>query len=216
MLPPTIPTSFIPHSTPAGVRHDGSSSSGMFSIFSYIILCFVFISAIGIFFYGRALSADEAVKSEELAKAEASIDPTIADSFIRLRDRLISGKNLLEKHVAFTGFFTLLGELTPTTVRLASVHILVDDSDTIKLEGSGTAKSFNALAAASIAFANGGHIKNAIFSNIKVNTKDNSVSFGLSATIDPKIVSFSPSAPVVSAQASSTPSVATSTTQTTL
>ena len=59
------------------------------------------------------------------------------------------------------------------------------------MEGTGVAKSFNALAAASAAFAADGRIKDAIFSNININ-RDSSVSFALAATLDPKIIAFSP------------------------
>ena len=61
----------------------------------------------------------------------------------------------------------------------------------MNLAGSGTAKSFNALAVISTTFATDNRIKEAIFSNIVVN-KDNSVSFALSASLDPKLVAFSP------------------------
>ena len=52
------------------------------------------------------------------------------------------------------------------------------------------AKNFNALAFASSEFARDGNIKDAIFSRLVVN-KDNSVSFSLTASVDPKLVAFS-------------------------
>jgi len=192
MLPPTIPTSFTPHVASAGARHSSVSSVGIFSFFSYLILGFVFILAIGVFFYGRILAANESSKSAELAKQEAMIDPATVEGFVRLRDRLVSGGKLLAEHIAFSGFFSSLGELMPSTVRFTSLHLSIDDTGTVKLEGSGAAKSFNALAAASTAFAQGGHIKDAIFSNIEVSNKDGSVLFALAATLNPKIVLFSP------------------------
>jgi len=191
MLPPTIPTSFIPHSASAGAHRSSFGFAGVFNFLSYLILVAVFAFAIGIFLYGRILVADESAKNDALAKAEAAINPATVENFVRLRDRLLSGKELIANHVAFSGFFTSLGELTPATVRFSSIHLSIDDAGIIKLEGSGAAKNFNALAAASIAFARDERIKNAIFSNIKVGNKDNSVSFALSAALDPKIVSFS-------------------------
>ena len=81
----------------------------------------------------------------------------------------------------------------PSTVRFTSLHLILDPTGagTAKVEGAGTAKSFNALAATSAAFATDGSIKDAIFSSIKVN-KDNSVSFLLQAMLDPKGITFSP------------------------
>ena len=201
MLPPTIPTSFIPHSASVNARRSGIGPASIFSFFSYTVIVAVFALAIGVFFYGRILAADESTKSAALAKAEANINPATVESFVRLRDRLISGEKLLAGHIAFSGFLTSLGGLMPTTVRFSSLHLSIDDNGTIKFEGSGTAKSFNALAAASIGFARDGRIKDAIFSNIKVEIGGNSVSFALSATLDPKIVSFSPNASVTSQNA---------------
>ncbi|MDP2651626.1 MAG: hypothetical protein Q8O94_00630, partial [bacterium] len=109
-----------------------------------------------------------------------------------LRDRLNAGGILLANHPAFSGFFTALGTLLPTTVRFTSLNLSVDNKGTVRFEGSGVAKSFNALAAASTAFAQDGRIKDAIFSNIVVSPRDNSVSFALAAAIDPKLVAFSP------------------------
>jgi len=217
MLPPTIPTSFVPHSASAGARGSAISSVGIFSFFSYLVLAFAFILAIGIFFYGRILAANESSKSAELAKEEAKIDPATVEGFVRLRDRLASGGKLLAEHIAFSGFFSSLGELMPSTARFSSLHLSIDDVGAVKLEGAGVAKSFNALAAVSTAFAKDGRIKDAIFSNIEVSNKDGSVSFALAATLDPKTVSFSPEtfiAPVPELPAVESTSAADSTTST--
>lgn len=191
MLPPTIPTSFVPHSGGSAARHFGSDFNNAFGFFAYAILVTMFVFAVGIFFYARLLANNEAAKNTALAKAEAAIDLQTVESFVRLRNRLDSGATLLTNHVAFSGFFALIETVIPTTVRFTSSHLSVDDMKTVKLEGTGIAKSFNALAAASAGFATDGRIKDAIFSNIVV-TRDNTVSFALSATLDPKLVAFSP------------------------
>lgn len=192
MLPPTIPTSFVPHSASAPTHKFSAESSGMLSLFVYMVSGIVILLAAGIFFYGRILSASQSSKDAQLAQVEASINPATAENFVRLRDRLSSGKTLLNNHLAFSEFFTLLNALLPTTVRFTALHLSLDDKGAAKFEGSGVAKNFNALAAVSASFAQNGRIKNAIFSNIVVSSKDNSVSFALSATLDPKLVTFSP------------------------
>ncbi|MBI5405786.1 hypothetical protein HY972_02000, partial [Candidatus Kaiserbacteria bacterium] len=148
-------------------------------------------------------------KDAELTKAEAAIDPASVANFLRLRDRLSLGNALLGKHPAFSGFFTSLGTLLPTTVRFSSFHVTLDSSGMARIEGSGVAKNFNALAAASTAFADDGRVKDAVFSKMTIG-KDNSVSFGLSATLDPKLIVFSPEAatqpPPAASDAPTTPS----------
>lgn len=189
-LLPTIPTSFVPRETLASRGRPRANFAGVFDIFAYAVLGIVFILAIGVFFYGRILSATLASREAALAKAAAAIDPATVEGFVRLRDRLNASQTLLKNHVAFSNFFTSLGELLPANVRFSSLHISVDSAGRAKVDGSGVAKSFNALAAASGAFASDGRIKDVIFSKISIHG-DTSVSFGFSASLDPKLIVFS-------------------------
>ena len=190
-LPPSIPTSFVPHVPGTPVQRFRSNLTGTFGIFAYAILGIVFFIALGVFIYGRILAGQLSSKDAALAKAEAAINPATVEGFVRLRNRLNQGEMLIKRHAAFSSFFSTLETLLPASVRFSSLHLSLDPSGISKLEGSGTARSFNALAAASTAFAADGRIKDAIFSKISVN-RDSSVSFGLSATLDPKITAFSP------------------------
>lgn len=199
MLPPTIPTSFVPRPSDATAHRFSSDLSSAFGFFAYGILGSMFALAIGVFFYGRILVNTQSTKNVELKKAEATIDLATVENFVRLRNRLEFGATLFANHGAFSRFFALLETLVPSTVRFVSLHLAVNDTAGVKLDGSGVAKSFNALAVASAAFATDGRIKDAVFSNIVVNSKDNSVSFALTATLDPKSIAFSPSAPAIPA-----------------
>src|SRR3989344_8472044 len=167
-LPPTIPTSFVPHSNviPQRFRAD---FTGAFGFFAYAVFGIVFLLALGVFFYGRILSADKVSKDKALLAAEEAIDSKAIENFVRLRDRLASGDTLLKGHVAFSGFFSSFEKVLPTTVRFTTLHLSFDTVGTPQMEGAGVAKNFNALAAASTAFATEDRIKDAIFSNIKIN-----------------------------------------------
>ena len=151
----------------------------------------VFVLALGVFFYDRILTGTLASREAALAQAQKAIDVTTVEGFIRLRDRLNSGAVLLTNHVALSKFFKLIETLLPASIRFSSLHLTVDDVKKVRLEGLGVARNFNALATVSTSFATDGHIKDAIFSNIVIN-KDGSVSFVLSATLDSKVIAFSP------------------------
>lgn len=191
-LPPTIPTSFVPH-TPSIGRPFRNDFTGAFGFVAYAILLIAFALALGVFFYGRVLAGEKSAKDAALAKAEAAIDPATVESFVQLRDRLNSSQTLLGNHVAFSGFFSVVETILPITVRFTSLHVALGTSGGAKVDGTGVAKSFNALSAASEAFATDGRIKDVIFSKMTIN-KDNSVSFALAATLDPKLLVFSPNA----------------------
>lgn len=191
-LIPSIPTSFVPHDMSARKR-PGADLLGTFSLLAYVVLGIVFAIAIALFFYGRILSAQQSAKEAELAKTEAAIDPETVNSFVRLRDRLNAGQTLLDGHVAYSNFFSSLEKILPASVRFTTLHVSFDGTVATKVEGTGTARSFNALSAASAAFSSDGRIKDVIFSKISV-AKDNSVSFGFSAALDPRLTAYTPSA----------------------
>ncbi|OYV26414.1 MAG: hypothetical protein B7W98_03155 [Parcubacteria group bacterium 20-58-5] len=194
-MPPSIPTSFVPHPSEGRAAERAGLSIGVIALGSYIVLALVVFGAIGVFVYGRILAAQLSSQDAALAKAHASIDAATVDSFVRLQNRLSSGKQLLDSHVALSGFFTALGTILPSTVRFNALSIAIDDKGVASLSGSGTAKTFNALAAASSAFASDGRIKDAIFSNIQVQQGGKGVSFALTATLDPSLITYTPSAP---------------------
>lgn len=190
-LPPTIPTSFVPHSSAARRYH--ADFTGAFGFLMYGILGIVFLMALSVFFYGQLLAAEQKGKDEKLAQADANIDRATIEEYVRLNNRLKQSGTLLAKHSAFSNFFDSLQTILPTNVRFSTLHLFFDAHGAPRVDGAGTAKNFNALAAASAAFAVDGRVKDAIFSKLSVN-KDNSVSFGLSAALDPKLVTFAPDA----------------------
>lgn len=190
-LPPTIPTSFVPR--PAVARRHSVDFIGAFGFLMYVILGIVFLMALGVFFYGKILATEQSNKDAELATKEANIDRATIEDFVRLSNRLKQSDTLLSKHVTFSNFFNALQTILPTNVRFSTLHLSLDSRGVPRVDGSGVAKNFNALAAASTALAADGRIKDAIFSKLSVN-KDNSVSFGLSASLDPKLTAFAPNA----------------------
>ena len=190
-LPPTIPTSFVPRSASATAHRFRTDIIGTFGYIAYVMLGIIFVLALGVFFYDRILASTLVARNAALMKAQKAIDLATVESFVQLRNRLNSGTTLLANHVALSGFFRLLTTLLPSTVRFTSLHLSVDTTKKVSIEGFGTARNFNALASISTAFAADGHIKDAIFSSIVVN-RDSTVSFALSASLDSKVVAFTP------------------------
>lgn len=191
-LLPTIPTSFVPRTTasPDRRKHTADFASAL-GVLAYVILGLTVLLGLGVFLYGRILAGTIEAKEAALAKAEAAIDPATVYGFVQLRDRLNSGKTLLDNHTAISGFFTALETILPSTVRFTALHIQFDANGGAKVDGAGVAKSFNALSAASTAFATDGRIKNVIFSKMTIDSEDSSVSFSFSASLDPALVRFS-------------------------
>lgn len=186
-------------------RRYATDFGGALGYFAYLVLGSIVIAAFGVFFYGRVLDASQSAKDTQLKNAEAAIDPVTVKSFVQLRDRLNASQTLLGGHTALSSFFSTLESILPSTVRFTSLHIAIDTAGAAKVEGAGISKTFNALSVASAAFATDGRIKDVIFSKMNIN-KDSSISFGFSATLDPKLTVFSPSSsqPIVPAATATT------------
>ncbi len=206
-LPTTIPTSFVPKQpVRAGAKFTKSGGNTLLFL-SLVILGIAILASGGVFGYQRYLMSVRDAKAEEVRQAEAAIDSSSVEEFIRTRDRFTAAQGLLDNHVAVSNFFALLESITLQTVRFNSLSFTLTEDRSAEISMSGTARTFNALAAQSSVFAEEKRVKRAIFSDIKVNV-DKTVSFALDADLDPKLLALiaeeAPPAPEVPVEESAT------------
>lgn len=185
-LPPTIPTSFVPKQ-PVTASRRLRSGANLFLVVGFICLTLSLVGAGAAFGYEKYLEGVRDSKAAALATAEKSINVDMVEEFIRLRNRLIATETLLNQHVATSQFLDVLETRTLQTVRFSSLTFHVNEDRSAEIEMSGTARSFNALAAQSSSFAAEKRIRRAVFSNITVD-KDGGVAFRLTADIEPRLV----------------------------
>lgn len=187
-ISPLIPTSFVPH--PENQQRKFTIDFMGVSFFIIYFIFFIVVSmSFGIFFYGKSLSREKISSDNILSQAEKTIDSKTIDSFSRLHNRLVVSKKLLNTHLAFSNFFTLLANDIPSTVRFKTLRLSFDKDNIPKVDGEGIAKNLNALAAVSSSLSKDGKIKDIIVSNITI-AKDSSVAFTLTANLDPKSILF--------------------------
>lgn len=140
-----------------------------------------------VFAYDRYLSYVADARAADLAKAQSSVSQDTVKGFVRLRDRFVAGKTLLNNHVVLSQLFDVLENITLQNVRYTNLKVSVAADRTATLDVNGIAKNFNTLAAQSNTIAADARFKRAIFSGIVLNA-DNTVGFHLTALIDPKLV----------------------------
>lgn len=189
-LPPTIPTSFVPKQPVATQARRKRAPLG---IFYYGALFLLGISVVGAgltFGYSTYLNSVRDARKVRLAAAEQNISSTAVEDFIRLRNRIRAAETLLNQHVVVSHFFDVLESVTLKNVRFQSLLVSVANDRTAKIEMRGVARSFNALAAESAAFAADKRIKRAIFSNISAD-KGGVVTFSLKAEVDSRLITLS-------------------------
>jgi hypothetical protein len=187
-LPPTIPTSFVPKQPVTTSAKHRTSGANPFLALAYLITGIVVIGAFAVFGYQVYLEGVAKKKANDVIVAQNAIDQATVTEFIRLRDRFVEAKSILNNHVALSQVFDSLEKLTLVGVRLGGFQITVSEDRAAMLEVSGSARTFNTLAAQSAEFATDKRYKRAIFSGIAGNPKDNSVSFSLSAELDPSLI----------------------------
>ncbi len=214
-LPPNIPTSFVPKQPVTNQARRSGKPHGLLYFGALFLLGLSVVGAGLTFGYKTYLDTVRDSRKTKLEAAEKSINPSAVEDFIRLRNRIRASTTLLGQHVVTSQFFDVLEKITLQNVRFQSLILSVEADRTAKIEMHGVARSFNALAAESAAFAAEKRIKRAIFSNITAD-KNGVVSFSLRAELDPKLTTITSmkvqeSAPNI---ATSTPFAPTATTTT--
>lgn len=189
-LPPTIPTSFVPKQPVANQQRRSRASNGLLYYIAFFVLGVTIVGAGLTFGYKTYLDTVQTARKNRLDSVEKTIDATTVEDFIRLRNRIQVAQGLLDQHVVMSQFFDVLESLTLQNVRFKALQLLVDEDRTVKIDMHGVARSFNALAAESAAFASEKRIKRAIFSNIMAD-KSGAVSFSLQAELSQKLVTLS-------------------------
>lgn len=218
MVPsPTIPTSFVPKQpVKPGVRY-ATSGGNPFMMIAVGLLLLSVVAAGGVFGYQRYLEGVRDTKQAEVEAVRKSINAQVVEDFIRTRDRFVAAQTLLDNHVAVSQFFDLLESLTLQSVRFDGLSFKLAEDRSAELQMDGVARSFNALAAESSAFASEKRIKRAIFSDIAVDPTSRTVSFALTADLEPSLLTVSAEnapAPFVVPVATSTPATSTPATST--
>ena len=188
-LSPSIPTSFVPKQPVAtDNRRFASGGNNILLIIASVILALTILAAGGTFLYEQYLKKVEAAKSAQILDEQKKVNPDSVNQFIRLRDRLVAAKTVLNQHIVLSQFFNLLETITLQNVHFDGVSISVAEDRSAKISMTGEAKDFNALENQSTVFANQKYIKSAVFSGIAVNDKDKSINFAVTANIDPSVL----------------------------
>lgn len=186
-LPPIIPTSFVPKQVM--VTRKSTIGFNPFLLVSYVIFGVWIVSAILVFSYKWYLTKAAGQKTEQLRTAQNNIDQASVNDFIRMRDRFAVSKDTLDKHVTLSHFFDAIEGITIQNARFTNLKLTVQDNRVAKVEMTGTAKNFNALAAQSSAFTAEKNIKSAIFSGFVLDSKDGTVTFQINANIERPLIS---------------------------
>lgn len=191
-MEPKFQSSFIPKG-PVSVSHEQLANKpkkkgDLLSTLSATLFVISVLFAIGTFGYNFWLDYSIRNMDAELDRIRATISPETVEEIIRLDNRLISTKELLDKHIALSPVFEFLESSTPSSVRFNGLeYSLTDKGHEIRLFGEAT--SYASLALESDVINRSDDFRNTVFSDLNLNQQGN-VAFSLSAVLGPEILSY--------------------------
>lgn len=191
-------TSFIPKKpidTSDVVVTTHKSGGGLIGFLCFFMVLISVLAYGGVYAYNKSLVQQKADLDTKLAKARDSIGTDFVSDMKRLNARITGVKTLLGTHVAVTPIFKALQDTTLRTVVYNNFSYELKSDDTTKktvvtVTLTGTAKSYAAIALQSDAYTKSSLIKNPIFSDLKINTKSNTVDFKLVFNCDQNDLSY--------------------------
>ncbi|MEK7579419.1 MAG: hypothetical protein AAB460_02740 [Patescibacteria group bacterium] len=182
-------TSFIPKKTFEGTPvHTKVGIGGILSIIAASLFVLSLLISGGVFLYERFLETSLTRKKETLEQAKKAFEPELIRELSRLDARLSLAGDLLDAHVAPSGMFDLLEDLTLETVRFTSFGYGIEEGG-VRVTLQGEARSFASVALQSDEFAKNRSVRDPIFSGLTLDERGD-VEFTVSALVDPKVLSY--------------------------
>ncbi len=192
-MDPQVQASFIPkRSLDVAAPRSGGGTGGLLFLIALLIFVASLVAAGASFAYTQYLNNAIASKAKSLTLAEGAYDPGTIQDLVRLDDRLTQANILLKNHVAISGIFTFLSTQTLANVSFSSFGYELGNDGTAKITMQGVADGFSTVALQSDQFGSNKLLKDVVFSNITVDSSGR-VTFNVSATVDPSILSYSAS-----------------------
>jgi hypothetical protein len=187
-----IKSSFIPRDTaqPGGfrARKKRGTAGDLLTLFSIVLVIVSVSLGVAVFLYVKFLETSLESKREQLQRAQASFEPALIAELNHLDDRMRTGEDLLELHLAPSVLFRTLEELTLDTVSFRNMQYSAAEKSAINLDISGIARSVNSVALQADLFSKHGTIVNPIFSSI--DRQPDGVHFDMTASVNPSNLRF--------------------------
>jgi hypothetical protein len=184
-----IQTSFIPKKSVEEVRKKRRTTGvGLVTLIAFIIFIISLAATGSVFLYERFLTGAIQSKGADLERARAAFEPETIEDLSRIDEKLETGRRVLSEHIALSGLFELLENLTLKNVQFTGLE-LEETVDGIVARLTGEAESFAAVALQSDSFGGERHLRNVIFSDVNV-ISTGAVSFDLAFTLDPEYFSY--------------------------
>ncbi|MEK7066229.1 MAG: hypothetical protein AAB965_01485 [Patescibacteria group bacterium] len=182
-------TSFIPKKPVVSAARTRGSGMSLFMVVS-IFIFIVSLALAGLVFGGQRYLKTELEKEKvSFSKAQEDFDSVTVETFVKLNNRIESGKKILGKHIAILPIFDFLESKTLKNVRFANVEISSLENGGAKIDMKGEAKNFSAVALQSDVFAESKELKNPLISDIDLSL-NGAVTFNFTGEVNPSVILY--------------------------
>jgi hypothetical protein len=190
-MDPQTTVSFIPKKPLIPESRRRKNGIGIVMLVCIFIFVLSLVAAGGVFAYTQYLEVAVRSKSDSLTKAQEAYEPGVIEDLARLDQRIISGRDLLARHIALSTLFSFLSTQTLERVRFNSFGLSLDEENAGTLTLSGEAENFSTIALQSDQFGASKMLRNVIFSDIVINSETGRVTFSVGATVEPDLILYS-------------------------
>lgn len=197
-MEPAISTSFIPKrpiNQTVESTSQGRKTVGLLSFLTGIVVVGTILAFVGVYLYQQRLEIQKKDLESSIATARDGIGTDFVADMKRLDARISGVEDLIKSHVVVTPLFKDLESHTLRSVQYKDFsYTYVFDEKTrtaqVKVDLSGVARSYAAIALQSDAFSESTLIKNPVFSNLTLEDKTKAINFKLAFTVDAVALSY--------------------------
>ncbi len=127
----------------------------------------------------------------------SAFEPELTRELLAVKNRIDSGRQLLQRHISTSSFFLLLESLTVRNVFFTELSLETSSGGWAVLKAKGEAPSYAILAFQANTLRGSDFIRNTKFSDVNLNEQGRVV-FSLEAEVDPRLVLYSSLVPAES------------------
>lgn len=185
-------TSFIPKQSLAPAANRAPRSVSGLNLLAWFLFAVSILSAGGTFLWNKTLQSR--ITSMKGQIASVKLEENTINDIKALDKRLKSSEEILNSHISVSPIFKALQQRTLKTVSFTKFTYAIADptgkNKTVTVSMSGRAKSYDAIAQQADELSKNEYIINPIFSNMTLDELRGIISFDLTFTVNPALVSY--------------------------
>lgn len=189
-MDPQVQASFIPKKSLTPMPVGGGGGFGLMYLLAIFLFIVSLVAAGAAFAYTQYLKTAIASKAHSLELAQGAYEPGAIQDLIRLDQRMVNARSLLQKHIALSGIFSLLSEETLAQVQFVSFRTTPLEAGKYSIQMAGIADNFSTLALQSDQFGGTKSLSDVVFSQITVDPKTGEVTFQVDTKVDTSVVMY--------------------------